>query len=574
MPDLVSPPCSDTLVCPVPVLIPGDHPYLANYLPKPVPASHSIESSPWVQCSLVGPVAVKAGSAPQPQSSQVRFASTDIRTRSKASVSSPSASTAPLSRCKVSKIVTRIPAHAQITMEERSGENITDSAQSLSCNVTMSPLEERKRENKRIIAEGLHFLELHRKKRGQSEVSGHLAPEESKHRNNVDVDLKTDTELISCEITSSKIVREIGCKGASHENLTSSTDMCFPEVSLTKTVHGEGVERESQLRQKQSDIPGDIGDIVHKLKWLQRCVEDVSRGDACKLEFVSKKLSVLLQQVLTIRLSCHHSEEDRLRIVFLGLLLLEWIVTNINVPSVDEKSKDKFLEILSESLISLIVYTENIDRITKSDINRGEVGMLGNAMDQTPVDEKELEIVLRANVTSGGNNLEEIKVDTVECEENQILKEKSLVRGYILTESHSVGVELWDVTEPEMLMSDYLAKLVCGFVNSSTGGWVYAGVDRNGQIRGISLARREKEILKLKLYRMLATKLRPRISPQILFLDFLSVDGGNPSLVVPRLHVDGLNGGYSVHNMRERAEEGLYYRREPGPEFTHGPHYV
>ena len=62
-----------------------------------------------------------------------------------------------------------------------------------------------------------------------------------------------------------------------------------------------------------------------------------------------------------------------------------------------------------------------------------------------------------------------------------------LVRGYILSETHSLQVlplplslqvELWDASTAA---SPRLAALVCGFLNSG-GGVIYCGVSRTGQL--------------------------------------------------------------------------------------------
>ena len=93
---------------------------------------------------------------------------------------------------------------------------------------------------------------------------------------------------------------------------------------------------------------------------------------------------------------------------------------------------------------------------------------------------------------------------------------------------------------------------------------------RNGEVRGVILSRRERDVVRGQLDRMLATKLRPRVPPHVVSLDFIEVQGGKPDLHVPRLQVCGLRGGYMVHNLRE-GRAGVYCRRGPGPEFTQGP---
>jgi hypothetical protein len=165
--------------------------------------------------------------------------------------------------------------------------------------------------------------------------------------------------------------------------------------------------------------------------------------------------------------------------------------------------------------------------------------------------------------------------------EVQMVKEQqqqqTLIRDYILSEKHSIGVELWDTERKLELDKNQLAVLICGFLNTQAGGTIYAGVKRNGLVRGIPLERKDRDNLRQMLDRVLASMINPRVPPNIVDIDFVSVEDKSRPTCPYRLMVvmvkgqkEGLDKVYMAHNLTPRAhvEEGAYVRRGNGPAFN------
>merc|ERR1719290_589795 len=72
-------------------------------------------------------------------------------------------------------------------------------------------------------------------------------------------------------------------------------------------------------------------------------------------------------------------------------------------------------------------------------------------------------------------------------------EQQILTRDFIFSEKHSISVELWDVERKSELDNNRLAVLICGFLNTKAGGTIYAGVKRNGLVRGVPLERKDRD---------------------------------------------------------------------------------
>jgi len=170
---------------------------------------------------------------------------------------------------------------------------------------------------------------------------------------------------------------------------------------------------------------------------------------------------------------------------------------------------------------------------------------------------------------------EEFGSETESVREEQ--QQQILIRDYILSEKHSVGVELWDTERKQELDKNQLAVLICGFLNTQAGGTVYAGVKRNGLVRGIHLERKDRDNLRQMLDRVLASMIDPRVPPNIVDIDFVTVEDKSRPTCPYRLMVvmvkgqkEGLDRVYMAHNLTPRAQvqEGAYVRRGTGPVFN------
>lgn len=168
---------------------------------------------------------------------------------------------------------------------------------------------------------------------------------------------------------------------------------------------------------------------------------------------------------------------------------------------------------------------------------------------------------------------EQVAKDKMDKEEQQ----QVLIRDYILSEKHSIGVELWDAERKFDVDNNQLAVLICGFLNTRAGGTLYAGVKRNGLVRGIPLERKDRDTMRQMLDRVLASMINPRVPPNVVDIEFVSVEDKSRPTCPYRLMVvmvkgqkEGLDKVYMAHNLTSRAcvEEGAYVRRGYGPNFN------
>eukprot|EP00092_Neocalanus_flemingeri_P037749 GFUD01041097.1.p1 GENE.GFUD01041097.1~~GFUD01041097.1.p1 ORF type:complete len:1056 (+),score=428.40 GFUD01041097.1:696-3863(+) len=184
----------------------------------------------------------------------------------------------------------------------------------------------------------------------------------------------------------------------------------------------------------------------------------------------------------------------------------------------------------------------------------------------------------QADTRQVSHSPEEFGSGTESGREVQTVREQQLlVRDYILSEKHSIGVELWDTERKQDLNNNQLAVLICGFLNTQAGGTIYAGVKRNGLVRGIPLERKDRDTMRQMLDRVLASMINPRVPPNIVDIDFVSVeDKSRPScpyrllVVMVKGQSEGLDKVYMAHNLttRSQVEEGAYVRRGTGPVFN------
>jgi len=164
------------------------------------------------------------------------------------------------------------------------------------------------------------------------------------------------------------------------------------------------------------------------------------------------------------------------------------------------------------------------------------------------------------------------KISDQEQGEQQIL-----TRDFIFSEKHSISVELWDVERKSELDNNRLAVLICGFLNTRAGGTIYAGVKRNGLVRGVPLERKDRDTMRQMLDRVLASMINPRVPPNVVDIDFVAVEDKSRPTCPYRLMVvmvkgqkEGLNKVYMAHNLTSRStvDEGAYVRKGHGPSYN------
>ena len=68
-----------------------------------------------------------------------------------------------------------------------------------------------------------------------------------------------------------------------------------------------------------------------------------------------------------------------------------------------------------------------------------------------------------------------------------------LTRNYLLSARHGLRTELCDVDRFHNIDLGQLATLVCGLLNTHTGGAIYLGVKQNGLIKGVKLDRKQRD---------------------------------------------------------------------------------
>jgi len=154
-----------------------------------------------------------------------------------------------------------------------------------------------------------------------------------------------------------------------------------------------------------------------------------------------------------------------------------------------------------------------------------------------------------------------------------IAQDELLVQGFILSEPHSLEVELWMVETLQELLSPTLASLVCGFLNTAEGGAIYAGVKQNGEVRGLQMSNAERVHLGQKVQTLTNSLLLPRPPPTSIALNLLPVQTElkRSEVYVVRLLVKPVGNEreqFKVHNLGGGEGEGIFCRRGPGPQFN------
>jgi len=196
---------------------------------------------------------------------------------------------------------------------------------------------------------------------------------------------------------------------------------------------------------------------------------------------------------------------------------------------------------------------------------------VGASKGQVDKEIKLTEVKKNKHMDKAENHTEQKEMDELK-EEQQVL-----TRDFILSEKHSIGVELWDAERKTEVDNNRLAVFICGFLNSKAGGILYAGVRRNGLVRGIPLERKDRDNMRQMLDRVLASMINPRVPPNVVDIDFVAVeDKSRPSCPYRLIRVmvkgqrDGLNKVYMAHNLTSRSpvEEGAYVRKGHGPSFN------
>jgi len=164
-----------------------------------------------------------------------------------------------------------------------------------------------------------------------------------------------------------------------------------------------------------------------------------------------------------------------------------------------------------------------------------------------------------------------------EQEQDEKEEQQILTRDFIFSEKHSINVELWDVERKSELDNNRLAVLICGFLNTKAGGTIYAGVKRNGLVRGVPLERKDRDTMRQMLDRVLANMINPRVPPNVVDIDFVAVEDKSRPTCPYRLMVvmvkgqkEGLNKVFMAHNLTSRStvDEGAYVRRGRGPSYN------
>jgi len=210
-----------------------------------------------------------------------------------------------------------------------------------------------------------------------------------------------------------------------------------------------------------------------------------------------------------------------------------------------------------------------IERLAMEQLTKEQLAKEQLAMEQIAKEQLEKEKIAQEQMA-----LEKMNKERLAREQEQ---QQVLIRDYILSEKHSIGVELWDAERKFDVDNNQLAVLICGFLNTRAGGTLYAGVKRNGLVRGIPLERKDRDTMRQMLDRVLASMINPRVPPNVVDIDFVTVEDKSRPTCPYRLMVvmvkgqkEGLDKVYMAHNLTSRAcvEEGAYIRRGYGPNFN------
>ena len=116
-------------------------------------------------------------------------------------------------------------------------------------------------------------------------------------------------------------------------------------------------------------------------------------------------------------------------------------------------------------------------------------------------------------------------------DDGDIIPGESLIQGYILTECHSLTVELLDCPSAESLQPCALAALLCGFLNSGEEGAVYLGVRRSGGVTGLPLSKAGRQETRTQVCVALAHRTEPSLGGE--GGDEPAVPPGSPSCSLP-----------------------------------------
>ena len=141
--------------------------------------------------------------------------------------------------------------------------------------------------------------------------------------------------------------------------------------------------------------------------------------------------------------------------------------------------------------------------------------------------------------------------------------------GDVMEEVEGVGVEFWDVEKLSLLCPN-TPVLLCGMLNSGSGV-VWAGVGKDGRVKGCKMGRGERDKVRQMLDKVCSTNISPRVGPRVVDIEFVQVAGGESDeqwLVryMVRLNQEVM---YRVRNLTNRRfREGVYVRKDTGPEYT------
>jgi len=140
--------------------------------------------------------------------------------------------------------------------------------------------------------------------------------------------------------------------------------------------------------------------------------------------------------------------------------------------------------------------------------------------------------------------------------------------GRDMTETQGIGVEFWEVEKITMLCPTTLSVLLCGMLNSGSGV-VWAGVGKDGKVKGIQMGRGERDKIRQMLDRVCSTNMNPRVGARVVDIDFVRVEGGEELWLVKytvKVHEEVL---YRVRNLGNKGyREGVYARQDTGPDYT------
>jgi len=191
--------------------------------------------------------------------------------------------------------------------------------------------------------------------------------------------------------------------------------------------------------------------------------------------------------------------------------------------------------------------------------------------EDTTIDESDSS---EARAAATGTDTEaEVEGDSAEYLSNGlwpcVKKETEVVYvGQVIEEKEGSGVEFWEVDDLSKLCPTTLAVILCGMLNSGSGV-VWAGVGKDGAVKGCEMGRVQRDKIRQMLDRVCSTNISPRVGPREVDIDFVRVDGGEELWLIKyivRLNQEVL---YRAINLpTSQFSNGVYVRNSTGPEFT------